>query len=66
MVVQSSFSHLMCCDQRTRALKANLVYLVILARVTGSIHPCHKDILGTREGDQASFSGAVDSAVRRH
>lgn len=66
LVVGSSLNLLICCDQRKRALKTNLIYLVILGRVMGYIHPCHNDILGTRERDQASLAGTVYSPARRH
>lgn len=58
LVIGSSLSLLICCDQRKMAQKTKLSSLVVLGRVTGYIHPCHND--------QASLSGTVYSAARRH
>lgn len=66
LVVKSSLNHLICCNQRTKVLKTNTAHLVILERAAGYIYPCYNDILGTKERDQASLSGTMDSAARRH
>lgn len=65
LVVELSLSHLICCDPRTRASKTNLVYLVILGLLNTYLLIIRKTFVMSRE-DQATFSGTMDSATRRH